>query len=573
MAGTSSNTSSLPYHEPDIVTILVQTSLLLLLNVVNAALDKLLYCGLLGQVLIGIAWGTPGAKWLTTSVEETIVQLGYLGLILLVYEGGLHTSFQSLKANLLLSLGVAFTGIAVPIGLSYTLLGFLDASPVQAFAAGAALCSTSLGTTFTVLNSSGLAASRLGVVLTSAAMLDDVVGLVMVQVISNLGGDNFSWITVVRPVIVSIAFAVVAPLTCLFGAKPLNHVLQKTATAFVIHTLILVGLVTGATYAGTSNLFAAYIAGASISWWDSEVAHAAAEKKVSQVANVEREETIVTIPQTPSGQLPADTHDRTSNVATGECTRKEEPTEAAQPSDKQHGHARDATHGSYIYGYYYHPAVSKILQPLFFASIGFSIPITKMFDASIVWRGIVYAVLMTFGKLVCGLWLVRFTWTAEPSKGAAKSLLSKLRLPSVPHLWGKSGQATPSPREGAQTTATTTPEATSQNMSNRRSSPNPPKPFSLHPPLILALAMCARGEIGFLISGVAESKGVFSSSGKALNGPSDMFLVVTWAIVLCTIVGPLGVGLSVRRVKKLQKRKNRQQEGTGRDVLGVWGVE
>jgi hypothetical protein len=87
MAGNSSSTPSLPYHEPDIVTILVQTSLLLLLNVVNAALDKLLYCGLLGQVLIGIAWGTPGAKWLTTSVEETIVQLGYLGLILLVYEG------------------------------------------------------------------------------------------------------------------------------------------------------------------------------------------------------------------------------------------------------------------------------------------------------------------------------------------------------------------------------------------------------------------------------------------------------------------------------------------------------
>lgn len=196
-----------------------------------------------------------------------------------------------------------------------------------------------------------------------------------------------------------------------------------------------------------------------------------------------------------------------------------------------------------------------------------------MFDASIVWRGIVYAVLMTFAKLVCGLWLVRFTWTAEPSKGAAKSLLSKLRLPSVPHLWGKSGQATPSTQEGAQNTAATTPGATLQNMSNRRSSPNPPKPFSLHPPLILALAMCARGEIGFLISGVAESKGVFSSPGEASNVPSDMFLVVTWAIVLCTIIGPLGVGLSVRRVKKLQKRKNQQQEGTGRDVLGVWGVE
>lgn len=83
----SQGTASLPYHEPGIVTILVLTSFLLLLNVINAALDRLLYCGLLGQVLVGIVWGAPGAKWLTASVQETIVQLGYLGLILLVYEG------------------------------------------------------------------------------------------------------------------------------------------------------------------------------------------------------------------------------------------------------------------------------------------------------------------------------------------------------------------------------------------------------------------------------------------------------------------------------------------------------
>jgi hypothetical protein len=95
MAEAMSNTApSLPYHEPGIVTILTQTSFLLLLNVVNAALDRVLYCGLLGQVLIGIAWGTPGAKWLSVSVEETIVQLGYLGLILLVYEGMLSYSIS-----------------------------------------------------------------------------------------------------------------------------------------------------------------------------------------------------------------------------------------------------------------------------------------------------------------------------------------------------------------------------------------------------------------------------------------------------------------------------------------------
>jgi hypothetical protein len=78
---------SLPYHEPGIRTILVQSSFLLLLNVVNSVLDRLVYCGLLGQVLLGIAWGTPGAKWLSIEAEEFAVQLGYLGLILLVYEG------------------------------------------------------------------------------------------------------------------------------------------------------------------------------------------------------------------------------------------------------------------------------------------------------------------------------------------------------------------------------------------------------------------------------------------------------------------------------------------------------
>jgi hypothetical protein len=92
MAGTTAashaeNAPSLPYHEPDIITILILTSFLLLLNIVNSVLDRLLYCGLLGQVLVGIAWGTPGAKLLSENVEQAVVQLGYLGLILLVFEG------------------------------------------------------------------------------------------------------------------------------------------------------------------------------------------------------------------------------------------------------------------------------------------------------------------------------------------------------------------------------------------------------------------------------------------------------------------------------------------------------
>ncbi len=79
--------AALPYHEPGIVTILILSSFLLLGNVVNSILDHFIFCGLIGQIGIGVAWGTPGGKWLSQEVEETIMQLGYLGLILIVYEG------------------------------------------------------------------------------------------------------------------------------------------------------------------------------------------------------------------------------------------------------------------------------------------------------------------------------------------------------------------------------------------------------------------------------------------------------------------------------------------------------
>lgn len=79
---------------------------------------------------------------------------------------------------------------------------------------------------------------------------------------------------------------------------------------------------------------------------------------------------------------------------------------------------------------------------------------------------------------------------------------------------------------------------------------------------MLGLAMVGRGEIAFLIASTAESKGIFDDS--------QVYLVVVWAAVLCTIVGPIGVGSLVRRVKTLQKE--RKALGASGDILGIWGV-
>lgn len=68
--------------------------------------------------------------------------------------GGLATDLQALLSNLPLSITCAFIGVAFPIALSFALLqaGF-GYRPLEAFAAGSALASTSLGTTLMCLNS------------------------------------------------------------------------------------------------------------------------------------------------------------------------------------------------------------------------------------------------------------------------------------------------------------------------------------------------------------------------------------------------------------------------------------
>jgi Kef-type K+ transport system membrane component KefB len=506
--------------------------------------------------------------------------------------GGISSNLKALKANIFLSSAVALTGIAAPIGLSYVLLGLLPLSPVQAFAAGAALCSTSLGTTFTVLATSGLTESRLGVVLSSAAMMDDVVGLVMVQIIPTLGaGSSFTEITVIRPVFVSIAFAVLIPLICLFVAKPVMQgacdYLQRSENAqykaifwspkaaLVYQTAILLAMVTGSTYAGTSNLFAAYLAGAAATWLGDSITINEREQP-SSIATASQGQT----------QSPSRPQSHSANSTTNDATAS------------MHETSNNCT-GRAIYEHYYSPAVESLLRPLFFASIGFAIPITKMFSGRVVWRGLVYTILMVFAKLICGLWLVRFA--PMPRAKAISKLLQSInfRSKTPDDAKGEKSPATDSTSASLQRPQNTVARRSSNSavsptldrnrdataaaaaLNNSTSPPPPtstantsrkrlpyqiPRPKSLYPAAILGSAMVSRGEIGFLISSVAEANGVFGEGGN-----SEEFLVVTWAILLCTLIGPVTVGLLVKRVRRLQQAERRKANGL-EDPLGIWGV-
>ncbi|KAK8862021.1 Cation/H(+) antiporter 17 [Apiospora arundinis] len=604
--------ASLPYHEPGLEDILILSTFLLALNLVNSALDRTLYCGLVGQVFVGVAWGTPGAGWLSEPAEHAVVQLGYLGLIMIVFEGGSSSSLPTMRANLALASGVALTGVAAPMALSFVLEPLAGATALQAFAAGAALCSTSLGTTFTVLSTSGLASTRLGSILSTAAMMDDVVGLVMVQIVSSGlssggggSGGSIAPVVVIRPVLVSVAFAVVVPLACRFVLRPLmtyvwkprakqsllaRRLAQAGQSAFLVQTAVLLGLVAAAGYAGASVLLAAYLAGIVASWWRDE--RAALLLAASSSPPPEQGVAAASVERDPTA---AEGHANLSSTRHSPITCADEGNVDSTSSSSQTVAATLSETNNHrdMYSTYYGDSVERILKPFFFASIGFSIPITRMFSGPVVWRGIIYAILMVLGKTLCGAWLVRFPVSISSFFGgmyasASRTLRVVLQNITRPGRLihqkqrgeGKESRVT---ENQEQSTGPMTSEsqaggpAASASPEQAKKSGQAGKPLSLYPSGIVSCAMVARGEIGFLISSVAESKGIFrsssSSSASEEEGASEIFLIITWAIVVCTILGPLCVGLLVRRVKKLEGRSAPGQvEGNKKNVLGVWGV-
>jgi hypothetical protein len=175
-----------------------------------------------------------------------------------------------------------------------------------------------------------------------------------------------------------------------------------------------------------------------------------------------------------------------------------------------------------------------------------------MFDGRTVWRGIIYAVLMALAKVVTGVWLCNVPPAADflgVLKPAMRLVTSRFRSRS------------PSKEKEK-------PDASGQTESRAQ---REAKPASLYPSAILGLSMVARGEIGYLIASLAETKGVFSQRSRGQSGEtsSEIYLVVIWAITLCTIVGPVAVGTLVRRVRKLRSGR---EKASGVDPLGSWGI-
>ncbi|CDN15019.1 Na+/H+ antiporter [Richelia intracellularis] len=121
------------------------------------------------------------------SQSEAISILAELGVIVLLFEIGLESDLRELQKVGYQAAIVAVVGVTVPFAAGTAGLMFLFYVPViPAVFAGAALTATSIGITSKVLSELGYLKSKEGQIIVGAAVIDDVLGIIVLAVVASL---------------------------------------------------------------------------------------------------------------------------------------------------------------------------------------------------------------------------------------------------------------------------------------------------------------------------------------------------------------------------------------------------
>lgn len=228
----------------------------------------------LGELVAGILLGAIGLVPHDHSATATFIELlAEFGVVLLLFEIGLETDLKEMFRVGSASASVALTGVVVPFVLGYAFWGSnlhqMVASTVPVAVAaifvGATLTATSVGITARILTDLKRLHTEEAKIILGAAVLDDVLGLVILSVVSTIaGGTVVTTGGVTRTFIVAIGFVVIAVVAGLRLAPKLFDRIEAMRSRYVIvvfaiaFALLLSAL---ADAAGSAMIIGAFAAG------------------------------------------------------------------------------------------------------------------------------------------------------------------------------------------------------------------------------------------------------------------------------------------------------------------------
>ncbi len=196
---------------------------------------------------------------------EVVHLLSELGVILLLFAIGLETDLGKLLKVGGTSAAVAAVGVVLPFALGYAVCHFLGLPKLTAIVAGAALTATSVGITARVLSDLGRLQEPESQIVLGAAVIDDIIGLVILTVVAGLArGEEVTVLGVAS--ITGIAFGFLIG-TLLVGSLIVPYLVKLVSkvdlpgTTTILAVILAFGLAWLADRAGSAVIIGAFAAG------------------------------------------------------------------------------------------------------------------------------------------------------------------------------------------------------------------------------------------------------------------------------------------------------------------------
>ncbi len=236
------------------------------------AAERLGQPGIVGEILAGVLIGPSVLGWLAPN--EFLSALSDLGAMFLLFRVGMEV-----KASELLKVGgtatlVAASGVVVPFVMGTAILLAWHAPLNEAIFVGAAMVATSVGITAQVLSAKGLLHLVSSKIILAAAVIDDVLGLLVLAVVSSLTRGKVDILQLGLTAFAATAFTVIVAV---WGTHAMRRVVPhvdsklKVAEArFVLAMSLLFALALMAVYTGVAAIVGAFLAGLALGESSSE---------------------------------------------------------------------------------------------------------------------------------------------------------------------------------------------------------------------------------------------------------------------------------------------------------------
>ena len=191
--------------------------------------ERMKQSSVLGELFAGIVlgnlviFGINAIEPLKTNV--TIAALAELGVIILLFEVGLESDLKEMIEVGFSSLLVAVLGVIAPFFLGWAVSAYFipDEPRLTHIFIGATLCATSVGITARVFKDLGKLGTREARIILGAAVIDDVLGLLILAIVSGAIEATSTGATLS---VVEISLIAVKSFAFLIGSIAIGHFLM-----------------------------------------------------------------------------------------------------------------------------------------------------------------------------------------------------------------------------------------------------------------------------------------------------------------------------------------------------------